>query len=285
MKKLFLLSLVSILVFFKASMSEDLEDYINKGHVEVLIEALKYSDASMFEEATNEIKKTDNENLLLFIKWLKLREGKGKFSEYSEFLKDNEHWPQLRLLKKLGELSINESVNGKDIQTFFKVGAVCKKLKKVSYRLYEDDCLPQTAQGSIALLKVLNANTDKEFFNEVLEKLVVRQSVTDKEWNYLENYHKSKLAEMASRRFKHFKKISDLNQLDRVSIFLNEKELEILKIIKKYKKTKKLSKKSTYKERELDDVGVAYDYISLLRKSGQYARSFIFLIFAIFYLF
>ena len=38
-------------------MAENLEDYINKGHVEVLVEALKYSDASMFDEATNEIKK------------------------------------------------------------------------------------------------------------------------------------------------------------------------------------------------------------------------------------
>ena len=37
-------------------MAENLEDYINKGHVEVLVEALKYSDASMFDEATNEIK-------------------------------------------------------------------------------------------------------------------------------------------------------------------------------------------------------------------------------------
>ena len=65
MKKLFLLIFTSILVLFKASMAENLEDYINKGHVEVLVEALKYSDASMFDEATNEIKKTNNEKGLL----------------------------------------------------------------------------------------------------------------------------------------------------------------------------------------------------------------------------
>ena len=270
MKKLFLLIFTSILVVFKASMAEDLEDYINKGHVEVLVEALKYSDASMFDEATNEIKKTNNENLLLFIKWLKLREGKGSFSEYSEFLKYHEHWPQQRLLKKLGELSIDESVKRKDIQTFFKVGADCKKLKEVSSRLYEDDCLPQTAQGSIALLQILNANTNTEFFNEVLEKLVVRQIVTDKQWNYLNTYHKSKLAEMATQRFKHFKKKSDLNELDRISIFLDERELKILKNVKKYKKIKKLSKNFTYKAKDFNDVGVAYDYISLLRRSGQF---------------
>ena len=115
MKKLFLLIFTSILVLFKASMAEDLEDYINKGHVEVLVEALKYSDASMFDEAKNEIKDTNNENLLLFIKWLKLREGEGSFLEYSEFLKYHEHWPQQRLLKKLGELSIDESVKRRDL--------------------------------------------------------------------------------------------------------------------------------------------------------------------------
>ncbi len=270
MKKLFLLRLVSILVFFKAGMAEDLEDYINKRHVEVLVEALKYSDASMFEEATNEIKNTGNENLLLFIKWLKLREGKGNFTEYSEFLKYHEHWPQQRLLKKLGELSIDESVERREIQTFFKVGAVCRKLKEVSSRLYDDDCLPQTAQGSIALLRILDANTNKELFNEVLEKLVVRQKVTDKQWNYLKTYHKSKLAETATLRFKHFKKTSDLKELDRISIFLDEKELKILKDITKYKKTKKLSKNFKYKGRDFNDVGVAYDYISLLRRSSQF---------------
>ncbi len=270
MKKLFLLIFTLILVLFKPSMAEDLEDYINKGHVEVLVEALKYSDASMFDEAKNKIKDTNNENLLLFIKWLKLREGKGSFSEYSEFLKYHEHWPQQRLLKKFGELSIDESVKKRDIQTFFKVGADCKKLKEVSSRLYEDDCLPQTAQGSIALLQILNANTNTEFFNEVLEKLVVRQIVTDKQWSYLNTHHKSKLAEMATQRFKHFKKQSDLNELDRISIFLDEKELKILKNVKKYNKIKKLSKNFTYKAKDFNDVGVAYDYISLLRRSGQF---------------
>ena len=270
MKKLFLLIFTLILVLFKASMAEDLEDYINKGHVEVLVEALKYSDASMFDEAKNEIKNINNENLLLFIKWLKLREGKGSFLEYSEFLKYHEHWPQKRLLKKFAELSIDESVKRRDIQTFFKIDADCKKLKEVSSRLYEDDCLPQTAQGSIALLQILNADTNTDFFNEVLEKLVVRQIVTDKQWNYLNTYHKSKLAEMATQRFKHFKKKSDLNELDRISIFLDEKELKILKSVKQYKKIKKLSKNFTYKAKDFNDVGVAYDYISLLRRSGQY---------------
>ena len=66
MKKLFLLIFTSILVLFKASMAEDLEDYINKGHVEVLVEALKYSDASMFDEAKNEIKNTNNEFAVVY---------------------------------------------------------------------------------------------------------------------------------------------------------------------------------------------------------------------------
>ena len=159
MKNLFLLSLATILTFFKVSVAHELEDYVNKGHVEILVEALKYSDAGMFEEAANEIKNTNNENLLLLIKWLKLREGEGNFSEYAEFLKFNEHWPQTRLLKKLGELSIDESAKRGDIQTFFKVRAVCKQLREVSYSLYEDDCLPQTAKGSIFFLRTLDTNT------------------------------------------------------------------------------------------------------------------------------
>ena len=75
---------------------------------------------------------------------------------------------------------------------------------------------------------------------------------------------------MATQRFKHFKKKSDLNELDRISIFLDEKELKILKSVKQYKEIKKLSKTSTYKTKDFNDVGVAYDYISLLRRSGQF---------------
>ena len=105
MKNLFLLSLTTMLAFFKISMAHDLEDYVNKGHVEILVEALKYTDAGMFEEAADEIKNTNNKNLLVLVKWLKLREGEGNFSEYTEFLKYYAHWPQTRLLKKFGELS------------------------------------------------------------------------------------------------------------------------------------------------------------------------------------
>ena len=126
MTKLFLLIFTSILVLFKASMAEDLEDYINKGHVKVLVEALKYSDASMFDEAKNEIKDTNNENLLLFIKWLKLREGEGSFLEYSEFLKYHEHWPQQRLLKSLESSLLTKVLKKETYKHFSKLVQIAK---------------------------------------------------------------------------------------------------------------------------------------------------------------
>ena len=56
---------------------------------------------------------------------------------------------------------------------------------------------------------------------------------------------------MASQRLKHFKKKSDLNELDRISIFLDEKELKILEDIANYKKIKKLLKISLIKLKTL----------------------------------
>ena len=190
MKNLFLLGLIISIAFLKVSMAHDLEDYVNKGDVGILVEALKYSDAGMFEEAADEIKNTDNKNLRVLVSWLKLREGEGSFSEYMEFLKYYAHWPQTRLLKKFAELSIDESVKTEDIEAFFKVHAVCEKLKKVSHSLYEDECLPQTANGSIFFLKTLSKNTTKNLFDAVLEKLVVRQTVTDKQWGYVKTHYK-----------------------------------------------------------------------------------------------
>ena len=66
---------------------------------------------------------------------------------------------------------------------------------------------------------------------------------------------------MASQRLKYFKKKSDLNELDRISIFLDEKELKILGDIANYKKIKKLSKNFNYKARDFNDLAVAYEYI------------------------
>ena len=63
MKNLFLLGLIISIAFLKVSMAHDLEDYVNKEDVEILVEALKYSDAGMFEEAADEIKNTNNKNL------------------------------------------------------------------------------------------------------------------------------------------------------------------------------------------------------------------------------
>ena len=270
MKNLFLLVLVITLAFLKVSMAHDLEDYVNKGDVGILVEALKYSDAGMFEEATDEIKNTKNKNLRALVKWLKLREGEGSFSEYTGFLKYYEHWPQTRLLKKYGELSIDESVKREDIEAFFKLRAFCEKLKKVSHILYEDECLPQTANGSIFFLKTLGKNTTKDLFDAVLEKLVVRQTVTDEQWDYVKTNYKKKLADMATLRFNHFKKTSNLNELNRISDFLDGKNLKDLKDMKKFKETKKLSKNIINKERYYNDAGVTYDYISVLRRSGQF---------------
>ncbi len=270
MKNLFLLGLVMMLAFFKESTAHDLKDYVNKGDVEILVEALKYSDAGMFEEAANEIQSTNNKNLRILVSWLKLRAGEGSFSEYKEFLKYYEHWPQTRLLKKFGELSIDESVKRKDIEAFFKVRAECERLRKVSHSLYEDDCLPQTANGSIFFLRTIDKNTTENLFDAVLEKLVVRQTVTDRQWEYVKTKYKGQLAELATLRFKHFKKTSDLKELNRISDFLDEKNLGDLRNIKKLKETKRISKKFTNKKRYYDDAGVTYDYISVLRRSGQF---------------
>ena len=75
---------------------------------------------------------------------------------------------------------------------------------------------------------------------------------------------------MATLRFNHFKKTSNLNELNRISDFLDGKNLKDLKDIKKFKETKKLSKNITNKERYYNDAGVTYDYISVLRRSGQF---------------
>jgi hypothetical protein len=116
--------------------------------------------------------------------------------------------------------------------------------------LYEDECLPQTANGSIFFLKTLGKNTTKNLFDAVLEKLVVRQTVTDEQWDYVKTNYNKKLADMATLRFNHFKKTSNLNELNRISDFLDGKNLKDLKDIKKYKERLKNYQKTLQIKRD-----------------------------------
>ena len=154
MKNLLLLILATVLTLFKVSMADDLEDYVNKGHVEILVEALKYSDAGMFEEAANEIKNTNNENLIVFMKWLKLREGEGTFSEYTDFLKFHEHWPQTRLLKKLAE-------NFPEHKSW--IGNMLERIVDLATPFRSFYYYKPSQKGSYSLKKVLPAVTGKDY--------------------------------------------------------------------------------------------------------------------------
>ncbi|WP_305791147.1 lytic transglycosylase domain-containing protein [Tabrizicola sp. TH137] len=73
------------------------------------------------------------------IEWQRLRAGEGRLGEYEDFLARRADWPGLPLLKEKGEEAVARSTDPNRVVAYFGAG------------------LPETAEGSLALIKALRA--------------------------------------------------------------------------------------------------------------------------------
>ena len=81
---------------------------------ELLSNALVYSDAGLWDKAFNVVSKSSDQILVDLIVWLKLREGLGSKFEYVDFIRENPHWPGMKLLRRQAEKKIyNDHKNNK----------------------------------------------------------------------------------------------------------------------------------------------------------------------------
>jgi soluble lytic murein transglycosylase len=73
------------------------------------------------------------------IEWQRLRAGEGRLGEYEDFLARRADWPGMPLLKEKGEEAVARSTDPSRVVAYFGAG------------------LPETAEGSLALIKALRA--------------------------------------------------------------------------------------------------------------------------------
>jgi soluble lytic murein transglycosylase len=100
-------------------------------------EALKYADASMWDEASKKVDALNSSVSFELLQWLKLRAGTKEFSEYEAFLLVNADWPGMDLLRSQGEKVITPSVQSARLYNYFSNNN------------------PLTANGSLSYAEVL----------------------------------------------------------------------------------------------------------------------------------
>ena len=117
---------------------------------ELLSNALVYSDAGLWDKAFNVVSKSSDQVLVDLIVWLKLREGLGSKFEYVDFIRENPHWPGMKLLRRQAEKKIYNDYKNNKIQL------------EESLLVLFSNFAPQTGEGLIILLEYfirLSGNT------------------------------------------------------------------------------------------------------------------------------
>ena len=271
--KIFAVFSFSLLIFIVSPL-ESQERYVdyNEKDIEYLKEALKYSDANMWVEAFNEIEKTKNKNLKNLITWLKLRQEKGNFEEYLIFIKQNKDWPLLREISKKGEKTLTDKVPEHKVLNYFSLNKNCIELERLSQELFRKFCLPGTAQGSFQLIKTKKIRENSKRYNQILNNLIVRQNLSKKEFDLLLKKYNSEFQDLKYQRLKYFISRNDIQELKRLSSYVDKENQSLLKRVFLLKKG---NKSSTIKFRKdfSNNEHLVYERVSYLRRSGQYDKA------------
>lgn len=96
---------------------------------DTLLTAINSKDWQQAKEIAQEL---DQPSAIKLLTWARLRAGEGQWSEYRDFLAENNHWPGLAKLRKQAERAIDQTTTSTNIQSLFTNHA------------------PQTANGALA---------------------------------------------------------------------------------------------------------------------------------------
>ena len=144
---------------------------------ELLSNALVYSDAGLWDKAFNVVSKSSDQVLVDLIVWLKLREGLGSKFEYVDFIRENPHWPGMKLLRRQAEKKIYNDYKNNKIQL------------DESLLVLFSNFAPQTGEGLIILLEILSKmGQDKKLEDVLLDSWLLLEFSNRSFVDFIEKY-------------------------------------------------------------------------------------------------
>ena len=104
---LFIINLISGFFFLQETIFFNKKIIAEQFELEKFKEALKYSDAQIWDKAYEFAKKSNSDLAIDLMDWLRLRAGDGNFSDYLYFIESKKHWPGMPYLSKQAEKKNN----------------------------------------------------------------------------------------------------------------------------------------------------------------------------------
>ena len=242
-----MISIKAILFLFISTLTLDAANI--KIDSKKLSDAMVYSDAGMWNNSFDLVEGIPDDSVQDLIQWLKLRDGEGSKLDYINFIKENPHWPGMRLLRLKAERRIYEDYRKKRINIDESILVLFPENR------------PQTGEGLFLFAEIISRiGETEETLQSLFEQwLIVEFSdVSFKEFTekFLKKYdlkYSKRVEELLWNR-----KTSSVEQLLKISKYkMSNTDIVRLKLQKQEKNVTKYLSNLTVKE--ANHPGVIFD--------------------------
>ncbi len=111
---------------------------------QILRGAIEAARADNWTQAVGQARRASGNTSARIIEWMRLRDGQGRWTDYTNFLKTNGDWPGLRLLRKRAEAVMPSQLPAGQVRSFFA------------------QTQPQTGRGALLLALATNGSERKK---------------------------------------------------------------------------------------------------------------------------
>ena len=254
-RNLFIINLFSIFFFFQELIFINNKVNSEQFELENFKEALKYSDAKIWDKAYIYAKKSNSDLAIDLTEWLRLRAGDAIFSDYLNFIETKSKWPGMPYLMKQAEKKITLDEDPKIIINLFK------------------NNFPVTGHGSTMLSLAHLKIGDKQQAEKIAAISWLDQKFDEKNFQLMIKNFKDVIFINNNKRLNNLLWKSDLssvNQLKNImttnDFIIAEQRVRLQKLIKSKNKIEKL------KIYNFKDPGVLFDYANYLQSTKKYKK-------------
>ena len=223
--------------------------------IENFKEALKYSDAQIWDKAYIYAKNSNSDLAIDLTNWLRLRAGDAIFSDYINFIETKPKWPGMPYLIKQAEKKITLDEDPKLIIDLFK------------------NNFPLTGHGSTMLSLAHLKVGDIKQAEKIAAISWLDQKFDEKNFQLMIKNFKNVISINNNKRLNNLlwkRDLSSVNQLKKImtasDFFIAEQRVRLQKL------TKSKDKIDTLKIFNIKDPGVLFDYANYLQSKRKYKK-------------
>ena len=218
------------------------------------LEALKFSDAKIWDKAILHAKKIDSPVGLKLIDWLRLRASDGEFHEFHEFLNLNPDWPGLALLKSKGEYKLSKDISTTDTIKYF------------------ENTFPSSGKGSLMLANSLSIIGEIDAAKKIALVAWLSQTFSDEDFTEMINRYGPILQKSNSIRLDNMLWLRSKTSVNQMLYLVSKTEQTMAEV--RLALQNGVENPSIYisrlSKKQIEDPGLVFDRLNYRRQRGLY---------------